>query len=401
MGSISLSTARFFSESDDTMKKKISLGLAIFLIVTAFAVTFILTSFFTLQIFSRKNQKYSSLQALDAFVQKNFYGDIDDNKINDGILKGYVSGLDDKYSRYLTADEYADEKSENAGKMTGLGLTLKEDESGYIKIAEIMPDSPVSETDIQAGDFIVSVNGSDVLETGFNESIELMSGTEGTEITLTVRHDETDRIYTLTRRPIEMITVTGEMLDNYIGYIKISGFKQNTAQQFLDILENLKSNGAKGIIFDLRENGGGLLDALEDCLDPLLPEGVIATAEYSDGNSETIVYSDEEETNIPMIVLVNEHTASAAELFTASLRDFGKAETVGTTTYGKGVMQSTTELTNGGAVILTIAEYKTTVSDCYDGIGIIPDYVVKNENDDLDEQYNKAVEIITSKITGT
>lgn len=401
MGSISLSTARFFSESDDTMKKKISLGLAIFLIVTASAVTFILTSFFTLQIFSRKNQKYSSLQALDAFVQKNFYGNIDDNKINDGILKGYVSGLDDKYSRYLTADEYANEKSENAGKMTGLGLTLQEDDSGYIKIAEIMPDSPVSETDIQAGDFIVSVNGSDVLETGFNESIELMSGTEGTEITLTVRHDETDRIYTLTRRPIEMITVTGEMLDNYIGYIKISGFKQNTAQQFLDILENLKSNGAKGIIFDLRENGGGLLDALEDCLDPLLPEGIIAIAEYSDGNSETIVYSDEEETNIPMIVLVNEHTASAAELFTASLRDFGKAETVGTTTYGKGVMQSTTELTNGGAVILTIAEYKTTVSDCYDGIGIIPDYVVENENDDLDEQYNKAVEIITSKITGT
>ncbi len=399
MGSIK--TARFFSESDDTMKKKISLGLAIFLIVTASAVTFILTSFFTLQSFSRKNQKYSSLQALESFVQKNFYGDIDENKINDGILKGYVSGLDDKYSRYLNADEYADEKSENAGKMTGLGLTLKEDESGYIKIAEIMPDSPVSETDIQAGDFIVSVNGSDVLETGFEESIELMSGTEGTEITLTVRHDETDRIYTLTRRPIEMITVTGEMLDNYIGYIKISGFKQNTAQQFLDILENLKSNGAKGIIFDLRENGGGLLDALEDCLDPLLPEGVIATAEYSDGNSETIVYSDEEETNIPMIVLVNEHTASAAELFTASLRDFGKAETVGTTTYGKGVMQSTTELTNGGAVILTIAEYKTTVSDCYDGIGIIPDYVVENENDDLDEQYNKAVEIITSKITGT
>lgn len=389
------------------MNKKISLGLAISLIAIASAVTFILTSFFTLQSFNKKvvdvnekARKYNSLQTMDTFVHENFYGDIDENNINDGILKGYVAGLNDKYSRYLTADEYVDEKSDNAGKMTGLGLTLEKDDSGYIKIAEVMPDSPVSEKDIKSGDFIVSVNGSDVLETGFEKAIELMSGTDGTEVTLTVRRDGVDRSYTLTRRPIEVVTVTGEMLNNYIGYIKISGFKQNTSQQFADVLERLTLNGAKGIIFDLRENGGGLLDSLEDCLDPLLPEGVIATAEYSDGHSETIVYSDESEINIPMAVIVNGHTASAAELFTASLKDFGKAEIIGTTTYGKGVMQSTTELSNGGAVVLTIAEYKTTVSDCYDGIGITPDYVVEN-SDDSDEQYNKAIEIVSQKISST
>lgn len=390
------------------MNKKISLGLAISLIAIASAVTFILTSFFTLQSFNKKvvdvnekARKYNSLQAMDTFVHENFYGDIDENHINDGILKGYIAGLDDRYSRYLTADEYTDEKSENAGEMTGLGLTLEKDDSGYIKIAGIMPDSPVSEKDIQAGDFIVSVNGSDVLENGFEKSIELMSGTDGTEVILTVRRDGVDKTYTLKRRPIEVVTVTGEMLNNYVGYIKISGFKQNTSQQFIDVLERLTLNGAKGIIFDLRENGGGLLDALEDCLDPLLPEGIIATAEYSDGHSETIVYSDESEITLPMVVIVNGHTASAGELFTASLKDFGKAEIVGTTTYGKGVMQSTTELTNGGAVVLTIAEYKTTVSECYDGIGITPDYVVENEDENSDEQYNKAIEIITSKITGT
>lgn len=389
------------------MNKKISLGLAISLIAIASAVTFILTSFFTLQSFNKKvvdvnekARKYNSLQAMDSFVHENFYGDIDENNINDGILKGYVSGLNDKYSRYLTADEYTDEKSENAGEMTGLGLTLQKDDSGYIKIAEIMPDSPVSEKDIKAGDFIVSVNGSDVLETGFEKSIELMSGTDGTEVTLTIRRDGVDNTYTLKRRPIEVVTVTGEMLNNYIGYIKISGFKQNTSQQFTDVLERLTLNGAKGIIFDLRENGGGLLDSLEDCLDPLLPEGIIATAEYSDGHSETIVYSDESEINLPMTVIVNGHTASAAELFAASLKDFGKAEIIGTTTYGKGVMQSTTELSNGGAVVLTIAEYKTTVSDCYDGIGITPDYIVEN-NDNSDEQYNKAIEIVSQKISGT
>lgn len=379
------------------MNKKISLGFAISLIAIASAVTFILTSFFSLQSFNKKFEKYDSLQEIDTLVHENFYGDIDENDINNGILKGYISGLNDKYSRYLTADEYTDEKSDNAGEMTGLGITVKKDDSGYIKVTEIMPDSPASESDIKIDDLIVSVNGNDVLETGFEKSMEIMSEKDNTEVSIIVRRDGVDKTYKLTRRPIEMVTVTGEMLDNYIGYIKISGFKQNTPQQFNDALDEIIQNGAKGIIFDLRENGGGLVDALEDCLDPLLPEGTIATAEYSDGNSKTIVYSDKSEINIPMVVIVNEHTASAAELFAASLKDFGKADIVGETTYGKGVMQSTIELSNGGAVVLTIAKYKTTISECYDGIGITPDYIVQNEDND-DDQYNKALEVITQKI---
>ena len=379
------------------MNKKISLGFAISLIAIASAVTFILTSFFSLQSFNKKFEKYDSLQEIDTLVHENFYGDIDENDINNGILKGYISGLNDKYSRYLTAEEYTDEKSDNAGEMTGLGITVKKDDSGYIKVTEIMPDSPASESDIKIDDLIVSVNGNDVLETGFEKSMEIMSEKDNTEVSIIVRRDGVDKTYKLTRRPIEMVTVTGEMLDNYIGYIKISGFKQNTPQQFNDALDEIIQNGAKGIIFDLRENGGGLVDALEDCLDPLLPEGTIATAEYSDGNSKTIVYSDKSEINIPMVVIVNEHTASAAELFAASLKDFGKADIVGETTYGKGVMQSTIELSNGGAVVLTIAKYKTTISECYDGIGITPDYIVQNEDND-DKQYNKALEVITQKI---
>lgn len=381
------------------MNKKISLGFAISLVAIASAVTFILTSFFSLQSFNKKFEKYDSLQEIDTLVHENFYGDIDENDINNGILKGYISGLNDKYSRYLTADEYTDEKSDNAGEMTGLGITVKKDDSGYIKVTEIMPDSPASESDIKIDDLIVSVNGNDVFETGFEKSMEIMSEKDNTEVSIIVRRDGVDKTYKLTRRPIEMVTVTGEMLDNYIGYIKISGFKQNTPQQFNDALDEIIQNGAKGIIFDLRENGGGLVDALEDCLDPLLPEGIIATAEYSDGNSKTIVYSDKSEINIPMVVIVNEHTASAAELFAASLKDFGKADIVGETTYGKGVMQSTIELSNGGAVVLTIAKYKTTISECYDGIGITPDYIVQNEDDDDDnDQYNKALEVITQKI---
>lgn len=385
------------------MNKKISLGLALSLIAIASAVTFILTSFFSLQSFNKKvvdvnekAKKYNSLQLLDTYVRDNYFGKIDETELNDGILKGYVAGLDDKYSRYLSADEYIDEQNDNAGELIGLGLTLSEDESGYIRIDSIIADSPAIESGIQNGDIIISVDGVDVIETGFNEAVEAMNGSEGTSITLTVRRNGVDTDYTFTRRSIELVTVTGELIDGSIGYIKIDGFKQNTPDQFINTLQHLTSNGAKALIFDLRDNPGGLVESVEECLDPLLPEGVIAIAEYKDGHSETIVYSDSSELDMPMTVIVNKNTASAAELFAASLRDFEKAELVGEKTYGKGVMQITTEMENGGAVVLTVAEYRTTVSECYDKIGLNPDYTVVDDNadDDYDVQYYEAMNII-------
>lgn len=388
------------------MNKKISLGLALSLIAIASAVTFILTSFFSLQSFNEKvvdvnekAKKYSSLQVLDSYVRENYLGDIDEEELSSGILKGYVEGIDDKYSRFLTAEEYQNELSSDSGELVGLGLTLTEDESGYIRIAEIYQDSPVSESDLVVGDIITYVDGNDVLVTGFDESIEAMKGQEGTEITITVRRDGIDRDMVFVRRSMELTSVTGEMLSGYIGYIKITSFKKNTPDQFIETLERLNSNGAKAFIFDVRDNGGGLVSALEECVDPLLPEGVVATAEYKDGHSETLVYSDESELNLPMIVLVNDKTASAGELFAASLKDFGKAQLVGIQTFGKGVMQQTTEFEDGSAVVLTVAEYKTAYSECYDGIGLVPDYVVENEEDsETDFQYNKAVEIISKEI---
>ncbi len=385
------------------MNKKISLGLALSLIAIASAVTFILTSFFSLQSFNKKvvdvnekSKKYNSLQVLDSYVRENYLGDINENDLSDGILKGYISGLDDKYSRYLTEEEYLSEQNEDQGQLVGLGLTLSRDDNGYIRIAEIMQDSPVVDAGIQVGDVITLIDGVDVLAAGFEESVEAMRGTEGSEIKLTIRRDGIDKDYTFTRRSIEMITVTGEMVNENVGYIKIKSFKKNTPQQFIDTLERLTSNGAKAIVFDVRDNGGGIVDSLSDCVDPLLPEGVIATAEYKDGHSETLVYSDANELDIPMVVLVNNNTASAAELFAASLRDFGSAVLVGERTYGKGVMQQTTEFDKKGAVVLTVAKYKTTVSECYDGIGLTPDYTVENTFEEYDEQKNRAVDAAMS-----
>ncbi len=309
-------------------------------------------------------------------------------------MKGYVSGIDDKYSRYLTEEEYLTEQNDNSGTLVGLGLTIAEDESGYIRISEIASNSPATDSGLFENDIIIAIDGVDVKEIGFAESADAMRGTEGSTVSLTIRREGKDTEYSFTRRSIEVTTVESEMLGNYVGYIKISGFKQNTSQQFIDALERLTANGATSLIFDLRDNGGGLVSALSECLDPLLPEGVVATAEYKDGHSETLVYSDASELNMPMAVIVNENTASAAELFAASLRDFGKAPLVGSQTYGKGVMQTTTELENGGAVILTVAEYKTAHSECYDGIGLTPDVPVENDVEGFDAQYSAAIEVV-------
>ncbi len=383
------------------MNKKISLGLALSLIAVSIAVTFILTSFFSLQSFNtkvvdvnEKAKKYTALQALDSYVRDNYYGDINENTLSDGIMKGYVSGIDDKYSRYLTEEEYLTEQNDNSGTLVGLGLTIAEDESGYIRISEIISESPATDSGLLENDIIIAIDGVDVKDIGFAEAADAMRGTEGSPISLTIRRDGKDTEYSFTRRSIEVTTVEAEMLGNYVGYIKISGFKQNTPQQFIDALERLTANGATSLVFDLRDNGGGLVSALSECLDPLLPEGVVATAEYKDGHSETLVYSDASELNMPMAVIVNENTASAAELFAASLRDFGKAPLVGSQTYGKGVMQTTTELENGGAVILTVAEYKTSRSECYDGIGLTPDVPVENDVEGFDAQYSAAIEVV-------
>ncbi len=388
------------------MNKKISLGLALSLIAVSATITFILTSFFSLQNFNtkvvdvnEKAKKYAALQSLDNYVRENYYGEINEEELSDNILKGYVSGINDRYSRYLTAEEYKEEKADHSGDLVGVGVTLTRDESGYIRIAEIFEDSPAAESGLLENDIITAVDGTDIKELDFDEAISRMRGIEGSEITLTVRRSGEDKEYKFTRRSIEVSTVESKMIENNTGYIKIKSFKENTSHQFLSALESLTANGAKSLVFDVRDNGGGLVSSLEKCLDPLLPEGIIAVAEYKDGSSETLIYSDASEILMPMTVIVNENTASAAELFAASLHDFNKATLVGTQTYGKGVMQSTTELDNGDAVVLTIAKYKTVFSDCYDGIGITPDVYIENKDEKIDEQYNKAVELVQALST--
>lgn len=362
------------------MNKKISLGLAISIAALVAAITFIMTSFFSLQRFNsqvqavkEKAQKYERLEALDTYVRDNYYTDLDEEALMNGMLKGYVAGLDDPYSSYLTAEEYEALLERGAGQTVGIGVTATMNEEGYILLVEVQENSPAQEAGLLPDDLIVAVEGEDVAALGFETAIDNIKGDEGTDVTITVRRAGTDRDYTITRRTFDLITVTGELLEGNIGYIRITNFRENTVEQYEKLMEQLLANGAESIIFDVRDNGGGLLDALEQMLDPLLPEGVIATATYQDGTTENVVHSDAEELMLPMAVLVNENSASAAELFSASLRDFEKAQLVGETTYGKGVMQTTVQLEDGGGLTLTVATYQTVRSECYQGVGLTPD----------------------------
>ena len=386
------------------MNKKISLGLALSISAIVCAVTFIVTSFFSLQSFNRKvadvrekSKKYQQLEDIDNYVRENYLHDIDEEELSSGILKGYINGLGDKYSEYLTPGEYQEMLAEDSGKVIGLGITVSEDSSGYIKVSSIMSDSPVAKSIIEAGDIIVAVNGKDVLKEGADNAINAINN--GSDVEITIRRDGKNIPLEFTRQTFEITSVTSRMLDNYIGYIKISSFRENTPDQFSTGLEHLTMNGAKAVIFDLRDNGGGLAEALEKCLDPLLPEGVIALEKYRDGHTETLIYSDESELDIPFTGIVNGNTASAAELFSACLRDFKSSPIVGEQTYGKGVIQSYKPFDDGSAVYLTIAEYQTSLSECFDGTGITPDYIaLKSENESDDYQLDKAIEITMQNI---
>ena len=334
--------------------------------------------------------KYQLLRNLEKIVEKNYYTDeVSQEDLMDGVLKGYISGLNDPYSRYMTAEEYASLQETESGKTVGIGVTVTQTEEGYLQIMEVTEDSPAQAADLRVDDVLLAVDGTDLTEfEDYQDAVAHIKGEEGTTVNLTVRRGEQTLEKKLIRKEMDVTTSYGVMLNDQIGYIRISSFKENTAEQFSQALQSVLQQNAKGIVFDVREDGGGLVSVLEKILDPLLPAGEIATATYGNGKTETLVTSTEGELDLPMVVLVNGNTASAAELFAASLHDFGKAKLLGTQTFGKGIMQTTKELDDGGALTLTVATYQTTKGVCYHGVGITPDVVLEPaESDSIDLQH--------------
>lgn len=347
----------------------------------------------------KKLKEFQLLAEAENIIAKHFYYDASDSeKLIDSAVGGYVSALEDPYSRYQSIKQTEERNESHSGLKTGVGITVLGREDGYMEVVEVNSKTPAEKAGMQAGDIIRKLDGSDVKDMGYEEAVNyIKTGEVDSVVKITVERDGNIIDFDIKREKIDIITATSEMIDN-IGVIKISQFNDKTPEQVKNCFDDCKGKGAKGIIFDVRNNGGGLVTAVEECLDPLLPEGKIAVAIYKDGKEETIVSSDAEETDMPMTVLMNGNSASGAELFAASLRDFKGAELVGETSFGKGIMQDTFSLSNGSTVVLTVAEYKTTKSDCYHGVGLIPDYEVFPAEGVEDAQLDKALEVLRNKI---
>lgn len=396
------------------MNKKISVGITISLMIIAAALTFILTSNFTLNTINKKvsnvtdkDELYKKIGEIDTAVKENFYGTINKDDVLDAVAEGYLTVLGDKYAHYNSYQQNEELKMHDEGTTIGLGMNYSPDESGYIKIDSVMPNSPASIEDIKPDTLIVEVNGESVISLGYDNAIKAIAGDIGTEVRITLRNDGEDREVALTRSEIEIRSVNLTMLED-IALIKISEFNYKTKSQFDYALQDAQSNGAKAIIFDLRNNDGGQINSCLEILDSLLPEGVIATSTDKTGTVSVLKESDSQQLNLPSVTLINSRTASTAELFAAAMRDYDKTTIVGTTSYGKGVIQDTYTLSDGSSITFTTGTFQTPKTKSINDIGIKPDYEVAMTNDSAAEletldqstdiQLKKALEVVRTLI---
>lgn len=394
------------------MNKKISLGTTLSFLILSIALTFTLTFVVSMKYFNSKvnniterENLYEKIQEIDSLIRTNYYGELDEQILLNSICSGYVNGLQDKYSYYMSAEQYNKLILSNGGSVVGIGITVEKDSSGYLSITKVYKDSPAEAAELQVGDTIVKIADIDIVNLSATDAANLISGDAGTKVSLVIRRSGNEFTQTIVRRKLTLQSVESRMIGDY-GYIKILEFNAATVNQFNEALNSVRNQGAIGIIFDVRNNTGGTLSSVCDILDILLPEGSIAY-EYVDGEKKVLASSDANEVLLPMTCLVNENTASAAELFACALRDYDKASLVGTGTYGKGVMQTTYKLSDGSGVCITTGYFYPPKSDNFNGTGLSPDYSVTLKTDqnsyldNLDEsndaQLIKAIEVLSGK----
>ena len=352
------------------------------------------------------NKKLEDIQNI---IDNNFYFEEDEQAKQDGIIKGYMEGLDDPYSVYYTKKEYDEFKEDTDGEYVGVGVQVSQSkETNIITVVKVFDDSPAKNAGIEAKDVITEVNGEDVSEQELDAVVEKIRGVEGTDVTITVYRssDSKDHDYTMKRRKVENPTVEYKMLDNNIGYIAVSSFYEVTGKQFIDAVGKLNVEGMEGLIIDLRDNGGGLLDIAVEMLDFMLPEGKIVYTEDKNGNIiDSYNSTDEQKFTKPLVLLVNEYSASASEIFAGAIKDYGIGTLVGTNTYGKGIVQRLFPLDDGSAVKVTIAKYFTPKGNDIHKIGIKPDIEVefdakqyKDSDGEKDNQLDAAVEEMMKKL---
>lgn len=346
------------------------------------------------------------MEGLGALIDKYylFSDEINEEQLQDGIYKGYVNGLGDPYTVYYNEEETTAMMESTTGEYSGVGAIVTKDiTTGLVTISGVYEESPAEEAGLQAGDILYMVDEHEITDEDLTEIVSWIKGEEGTDVTLHVyRGDELEEVACkATRRKIEAHTVEYEMKAGQIGYIRIVEFDSVTYDQFKNALADLENQGMAGLVIDLRGNPGGNLDTTVEMLKLILPKGTIVSTEDKNGNKEEYANEEDHTFQKPMAVLVNQNSASASEVFSGAVQDYGVGTIVGTTTYGKGIVQQLIDLGDGTSLKVTISEYFTPNGRSIHKKGVTPDveveYVANPDDENADNQLDKAMEVIKNK----
>lgn len=387
------------------MNKKISVNLAVAIAIIAMTVTFSVTMLLSMRMFDKtvssvreKEIMYNKLAEIDKSVRAGYYGEINEDTLNDMLGAAYMAGIGDKYAQYYSAKQYTDWKEIQSGKVIGIGVDIVRDTSGYARITRVYTDSPAGQAGLAKNQFITRIGDTDVRTLSLTQTRSLLRGEAGTSVSLTVLDQATG-----TEQPLEIQhsqydrpTVFWEVPEGKnVGYVQITTFGENTATELTAAAEAMLAleTPVQALVIDVRGNDGGSLDYAMDTIDALCPVGPIASRQNKDGTTKLLDTSDNKEIDLPVAVLVNGSTAAGAELFATSVRDFGKGRIVGTTTAGKGMIVCDPEAkSDGSAIAYSIATLLTKNGESFEGTGVKPDVEVILTTDEEANLYNFTVD---------
>lgn len=344
---------------------------------------------FTSQTSTRDAEHIAEMKGLKGLLDQNFLFDYDEDQIYEGSLKGMFANLGDPYTSYYTPDEFKKLMESLNGRYSGIGLSVQASKEGYIKAVSVFDNSPAKEAGIEPGDYITKVNGKGYGASQLEEAVAEIKGEPGTEVTLTILRTEEGKTDSkefdikVSRADVNVDTIDDDILeirDKKIGYIHIKAFDDITWQDFSDSYSKLMAQDIDGLVLDVRNNPGGALDVVINIADNFLDEGVIVTTKDKNGK-EVVEKSDASASDIPMVILQNENSASASEILAGAMKDRGRAKVIGTQSFGKGVVQKVFNLENGAGAKITISEYFTPNGTQINKVGVTPDIEVSSDED--------------------
>ncbi|WP_301010375.1 S41 family peptidase [Anaerotignum lactatifermentans] len=349
----------------------------------------------------------AKIRQIEEMLDTYYVEDYDKELAEELMYTGLVAGVGDPYTYYLSADSLAEQVEKNSGHFVGIGVEIYAGDDGYIVVSSVTPGGPAEAAGILAEDKITEVDGESIIGKTAADVSALVKGEEGTDVTLTIFRESTGEVLekTVTRQDIQVQTVSWRMMDDNIGYISITNFRENTYNQFKEALDTLEAEGMEKLVLDLRNNTGGLVKSAHEIGEELLPEGIMVYTMDKEGNREDTL-CDDVYNDVPMVVLVNGNSASAAEILAGAIQDTGRGELIGTTTFGKGLVQRLFTLPDGSGLNVTIQKYYTPNGTSIHGVGITPDYEVElpeeyaqqtNIPAEADTQLQKAVEVLSEK----